>query len=311
MAKKDKTGMKYGKWTVVSRFDSCYWNCRCECGTEKKVHGSHLVSGRSGGCGCRRKSIKINAGDRFGKWTVLHRHSGIYWTCRCECGTERAVHGSNLAAGSSKSCGCWSLKVNPGDRFGKWTVIRRIHGSKWQCKCECGAIMEVWGYAIAGGKSLGCNCRKTTHGMSRTALYRTWVGIRSRCTDKNNPQYRYYGEAGVSVCERWDSFENFFHDMGKKPSPSHSIDRWPDPSGNYEPGNCRWATVIEQNRNKRKTVMATIKGVTRPVKEWCEINNINYETVLSRISRGWSDERSITEPVKEKHRPKSARRIGM
>jgi len=88
-------------------------------------------------------------------------------------------------------------------------------------------------------------------GEKETRVYRAWANMRTRCTNPKAPNYPRYGGRGVTVCERWRHFENFLADMGEPP-PGKSLDRYPDNAGNYEPGNCRWATLSEQNRNLRK-----------------------------------------------------------
>lgn len=92
----------------------------------------------------------------------------------------------------------------------------------------------------------------TTHGMARTPLYKVWSEMKRRCKNPNDPKYKYYGARGISVCASWDSFENFYRDMGERPTPKHSIDRINN-DGNYEPENCRWATALEQRHNQRKS----------------------------------------------------------
>lgn len=88
-----------------------------------------------------------------------------------------------------------------------------------------------------------------THNQHQSRTYRSWSSMKSRCQNPKSTSYKYYGARGVTVCSRWESFENFFEDMGERPEGT-SLDRI-DPHGNYEPGNCRWATSAEQNRNKR------------------------------------------------------------
>lgn len=162
-----------------------------------------------------------------------------------------------------------------GMTFGKWKVIK-FSGSKvidgdkrrfWECQCICGNIRDVRPAALLGGGSSSCGCSKkhsmepraVTHGMSKSTEYRSWSAMLQRCYNPKSDRFTRYGGRGITVCERWaNSFENFFEDMGKKPSPSHSIDRI-DNDGNYNPVNCRWATRSEQQLNKSTTPIAASK----------------------------------------------------
>jgi hypothetical protein len=157
-------------------------------------------------------------GMKFGHWTVLALHPKrvrfsscieALWLCSCDCGVERLVLGSNLRNGKSKSCGCLSRETT--------------------------------------------RKRSTKHGHARrgkqSRIYNRWQNMRRRCYDPNNISYPYYGARGITVCERWHSFANFFADMGNPPR-GKSLDRI-NVNGNYEPGNCRWASIFEQARNKR------------------------------------------------------------
>ncbi|ABO54166.1 hypothetical protein LA345_25765 [Burkholderia vietnamiensis] len=123
------------------------------------------------------------------------------------------------------------------------------------------------------------------HGMTRSPEYQTWRSMKKRCISPSNARYAQYGGRGITVCERWMSFENFFEDMGPRPSPKHSLDRMDNNRG-YEPGNCRWATLVEQNRNKSTNVILEYRGERRCVSEWSEITGIPHGTILSRINRG-------------------------
>lgn len=127
----------------------------------------------------------------------------------------------------------------------------------YSCLCDCGTVTVVRRHCLKVARTQSCGClhkeaaRATllTHGMKKTPEYRTWCAMKERCSRPANISYRNYGAKGISVCERWSSsFENFFSDMGPKPSLKHTIDRI-NPKGNYEPSNCRWATYKEQFAN--------------------------------------------------------------
>ena len=132
------------------------------------------------------------------------------------------------------------------------------------------------------------------HGMRFTKTYRVWRAMNQRCQDETQESHHLYGGRGIIVCERWRKFESFFADMGECPA-NGSIDRI-DTNGNYEPGNCRWATQKEQCRNKRNNVMLTHQGKTMSVIEWSELLGVSAMLIYKRIRRGWDDEKALTTP---------------
>ena len=142
------------------------------------------------------------------------------------------------------------------------------------------------------------HCSTYRHGMREEPIYKVWQNMLTRCFDSGSRRFPHYGGRGITVCDEWKSFEAFLSDMGPRPSSKHSIDRINN-DGNYEPGNCRWATVKEQCRNKSNNRMVTIHGVTRCMMEWCEILGIPSSTFSDRLRRQWTDDRLVLPPRKK------------
>lgn len=136
---------------------------------------------------------------------------------------------------------------------------------------------------------------RTTHGMAkRSRVYCIWMGLRNRCNNPKNRSYPRYGGRGVKVCERWDDFAAFLADMGEPPTDRHQIER-KDNGGNYEPGNCRWATPKEQASNRRSSRIIEHQGRKQTLQAWCDELGLKHTTVSMRLNRyGWSIEDAFT-----------------
>lgn len=176
------------------------------------------------------------------------------------------------------------------------TAIRHVGSTPrkqalWLFRCECGNEKEIWGSSVVHGYTKSCGCfqkenpARLEHGMAGTPTFVTWAAMRARCFNPNNPSYPRYGGRGVSICPEWDSFEQFYKDMGQRPG-GMSLDRWPNKDGNYEPGNCRWATPTQQNRNRSSTTMVDYMGECLPLQEWAERFGIKYPTLWHRYKIG-------------------------
>lgn len=182
-----------------------------------------------------------------------------------------------------------------GKTFGRLTVIsfagkNKKRSATWLCKCECGVTKTMDGDPIRRGVVTSCGCRRggPTHRKEGSRVYRIYHGMLVRCFKKHHPTYRRHGARGITVCDRWrgkSGFINFLADMGE-PAPGQTLDRYPNNNGNYEPGNCRWATWTEQNRNTRANRLLTYQGRTLCVAEWSEVLGVPKSTLWSRIARG-------------------------
>lgn len=266
--------------------------------------------------------LKDLTGQRFESLLVLglshkDRH-GYLWKCLCDCGTVKNIRGGNLTQNRTKTCGCFTVGGNSfgsrpvadlvGKSFNRLTVTahddQRSKPGKhyWLCDCSCGHKTSVEGCKLKSGHTKSCGCfqiesRVNTnlkHGCSKgydgrnsgTKEYLCWRNVRGRCQNKNDRFYPDYGGRGIEVCSKWNnSFEAFLSDMGLAPSPKHSIDRI-DNNGNYEPGNCRWATSLEQANNNRANHFIEINGETKTVADWARALGIKYPCLLARIKQG-------------------------
>ena len=194
-----------------------------------------------------------------------------------------------------------AIKDMTGIRFGKLVVAYYFGAdvsrkARWLCKCDCGKETVVTGSSLRSGGSKSCGCTRaetmkavhTKHGMA-TRLnpapeFGVWKDMIRRCTNKNRSDYKYYGGRGIAVCERWHEFANFFADMGERPH-GMTIDRI-DSNGNYEPSNCRWITIQEQQNNRRSCVFIEYQGRTQNMKQWAREFGVSYCTMRRKVKSG-------------------------
>lgn len=246
--------------------------------------------------------------------TLPVKHEDVTGACLAD------VHAPQRPAGAvesfTKSCTA-SHAVPVGQKFNMWTVLGPAEPTssgirQFLCQCECGIIKPVVGSNVTRGRSACCGCTKaevsrrnfTTHGQSEAPEYGIWKGMRERCRNVNHAAYDRYGGAGVRVCDRWNNFGVFLSDMGPRPSLRHSVDRYPNARGNYEPGNCRWATPSEQSRNQPSRKTLTYCGQTMIPVDWAKIIGISVGTLFARLKRGWSVERCIEIPLRKPTDPR-------
>lgn len=193
-----------------------------------------------------RKKIKDLTGKKFGMLTVIGLQDTdsrkTYWVCQCDCGNIKVVRSDSLQSGAIRSCGCMKK------------AQEKINLTKHH-----------------------------SHKMSGTRIYHIWRGMKDRCYNVHSPSYYRWGGRGITICDEWkDNFSAFYSwAMENGYSENLTIDRI-DNNGNYEPNNCRWATMEEQSRNRQSNVVIQIGNSKRTLKEWCEIFELEYGTILER-----------------------------
>lgn len=201
--------------------------------------------------------------------------------------------------------------------FGRLTVLERAGTNKWnnatwKCQCDCGNISIVTGSSLRSGTSKSCGClqresavatgKQITHGLAKrgmdsSGVYKSWGHMKQRCLNENNQDYHNYGARGITVCEEWLDFSKFYEwALANGYKKGLSIDRI-DNDGNYEPGNCRWATWVQQQNNKRNSRVISFDGKEMTLAQWSEKTGINYNTLNSRLNSGWSIKKTLTTPL--------------
>lgn len=221
-------------------------------------------------------------------------------------------NGSDASQSTKRSRISKKESVKAGAIFGRLTAIKYIGLDKnnhpiWKFQCSCGVEKSILLYNVIRGLTNSCGCfrrenttrLKTIHGKRYTPEHGIWCGIKRRCLNERDVQFANYGGRGISMYPDWIvSFESFFQYVGPRPSKNHSIDRI-DNNGNYEPGNVRWATPIEQANNTRFNRLITVKGITKTIAQWESEMGCRKEMIRQRINRlGWNPEVAIFTPKK-------------
>lgn len=216
-----------------------------------------------------RTKAESHIGEKYGRLLISGlcdpiKNEDRVAICLCDCGKEQRTRLAPILAGRVKSCGCLSREL---------TIDRNISTAK--------------------------------HGMWKSVEFKTWGSMLARCYNANTQKFHLYGGRGITVCDRWrTSFSEFFKDVGMRPSSKHSLDRFPNKDGNYEPENCRWATDEEQNRNRSVNVNVTFNGETMCASEWDAQLGFGHGVTSMRIGRGWTVERALTQKPRRSPSPK-------
>lgn len=200
-----------------------------------------------------------------------------------------------------------------GQTFGRLKVISLIgidkNRTKWDCVCICGNHTEV----LTGNlrrksrPTLSCGCYRAEqvskkvkkHGMRSHRIYYIWCNMMARCYNKKDKRYHIYGGAGVEVYKPWHEFINFYNDTISGYSNELTLDRYPNKFGHYEPSNFRWATQLQQQRNRTNNVLIEVDGKKATAQEWAEISGTISSTIKTRISRKWSSKEAVFGKTKE------------
>lgn len=198
-----------------------------------------------------------------------------------------------------------------GQKFDRLTIIAE-DGAKWLVRCDCGTEKIIPRKSILRKderrrvRSCGCLHRErvaeqgrknTRHGMKNTPTWRSWLAMRNRCENPNNPAYHNYGGRGIKVCERWAVFENFLADMGERPDHT-SIDRIDNERG-YSPDNCRWGTPTEQGANRRSARLIQTPLGLMPISKAAEHWGVSRHTLAYRLGSGWDVETALSTPTRQ------------
>lgn len=278
------SGQRFGRITVLERNSSkppgaTWWDCLCDCGNNKTLRGSLLVSGNTRSCGC------LEAENRHNNVTKHKARAEDYIGKEFGRITVKEVYTKNQKVRARGQCSC--------GQGWEGVLTRLVNGLIKSCGCLIGESAKR---------------RFTKHGLTAGGLtreYKAWQTMVRRCYDEQYKDYEHYHNKGITVCEEWlNDAGQFVADMGECPD-GHTLDRI-DNDGPYAPWNCRWATRLTQSRNSSNVRMLTFKGETKPMSQWAEDLGISYYVLRTRLNNlGWDVARALTEPVRTMRNRKS------
>lgn len=198
-----------------------------------------------------------------------------------------------------------------GQKFGRLTVIKRVEkqnktrSAYWLCQCECGNTTIVSSPNLKNKHAMSCDClqqesrltHSITHGLTKTRIYKIYLGMKKRCYNKNYFQFQYYGGKGIRICDEWlNNFKSFYDwSIANNYNDTLTIDRI-NSNGNYCPENCRWVDKYVQANNKKTNKLITYNNETHTMKEWSKITGLTYSTIQHRLDRNWDIEKALTTP---------------
>lgn len=215
------------------------------------------------------------------------------------------------------------LCINEGDKYGRLVIIKEVEPIKRKsynerrvlCKCDCGNTKVVSLYPLIIGKISSCGCyrkeKAKTHGESfrkydsdkvTRKIHSIWHGMKCRCNTASSGSYERYGSKGVKVCKEWENnFYAFYNwSLANGYADGLTIDRI-DSDGDYEPSNCRWVDYVLQANNRKTNVRLCYNGESHTIAEWSNLLNISRNVLYNRKKKGWSDEKTLTTPIKTKY----------
>lgn len=270
-----------------------------------------------------KSSEIIQIGQQIAHLTVLgfyvnpktNRTSANKYLCRCTCGKEITREAFFLNPMYNRSCGCMRAKKKEkeqkmpytpkfsdlsGQRFGHLTAVRRTDaprdrkkGVYFLCICDCGNSVLRQPDKLKSSNNASCGCRIGSKNWSNDDEYKVWNGMKQRCLNPNTPYYEKYKNRGI--CDKWLNYGNFINDMGKRPTPQHTLERIDNTKG-YSKENCKWATRIEQQNNTCTNIFCEINGIKKTLAQWARYYDIPVRLVYSRKSKGWSIIDALTTP---------------